>query len=136
MAITAVACRVGAYLHRAERPWLATVYFFGSAGAVLLGAAGLLRTLYPEMPWEQQAPLLMLVPLAYLVASRLYRGRPSETAVVWAAHAGTVVLLVSCLGTAFQGFALQQGKPLNLLLAVVLHRSGSILSPGGDLAGP
>jgi hypothetical protein len=61
---------------------------------------------------------LMLIPLAYLVASHLYRGQPSETAVVWAAHAGTVVLLISCLGTAFQGFVLQQGKPLNLLLAV------------------
>jgi hypothetical protein len=118
MAATAVACRVGAFLHRAERPWLATVYLFGSAGAVLLGAAGLLRRLKPDMPWEQQAPLLMLIPLAYLVASRLYRGRPSETAVVWAAHAGTVVLLISCLGTAFQGFVLQQGQQLNLLLAV------------------
>jgi len=117
MAVTAVACRVGAFLHRAERPWLATVYLFGSAGAVLLGAAGLLRTLNPDMPWEQQAPLLMLIPLAYLIASRLYRGRPTETAVVWAAHAGTVILLVSCLDTAFQGFALQQGQLLNLLLA-------------------
>ena len=84
---------------------------------MLLGAAGLLLTLKPDMPWDKQAPLLMLIPLAYLIASRLYRGRPTETAVVWAAHAGTVVLLLSCLGTAFQGFVMQQGQMLNLLLA-------------------
>ncbi len=34
-----------------------------------------------------------------------------------ACHAGTVVLLVSSLGTAFQGFALHHGVTLNLLLA-------------------
>src|SRR5205823_5486535 len=111
------ACRVGAILHRAGRPRLATVYLFGSAGAVLLGAAGLLLVLDPTLGWEWQAPVLMLIPLAYLGAARLYRGRPQETAVVWAAHAGTIVMLVSCLGTAFQGFALQQGQTLNLLLA-------------------
>jgi hypothetical protein len=69
------------------------------------------------MPWEEQAPLLMIVPLAYLVAARLYRGRPSETPVAWAAHAGTLIMLASSLGTAFQGFVLQEGQTLNLLLA-------------------
>ena len=59
----------------------------------------------------------MLIPLAYLVASRLYRGRPSETAGRLGGPRGHGVLLLSCLGTAFQGFVLQQGKSLNLLLA-------------------
>ena len=114
---TAVACRVGAYLRREDGPWMAWTYLFGTAAALLLGAAGLLLTLDPSMEWHYQAPLLMLIPLAYLAASRLYRGRPLETPVVWAAHAGTVVMLVSCLGTAFQGFVLQHGTTLNLLLA-------------------
>ncbi len=117
LALTAVACRVGAYLHRADRPWLANTYLFGTAGALLLGAAGLLMTLYPGMEWRQQAPVLMLIPLAYLVAVRLYRGGALETPVVWAAHAGTAVLIVSCLGAAFQGFVLQHDPSLNLLLA-------------------
>ena len=118
MALTAIACRVGAYLHRADRPWLVWTYLFGTAGALLLGAAGLLMTLNPGMEWRYQAPILMLIPLAYLTAARLYRGRSLETPVVWAAHVGTVVLLVSCLGAAFQGFVLQHDPSLNLLLAV------------------
>ncbi len=117
LALTAVACRVGAFLHRADRPWLANTYLFGTAGALLLGAAGLLMTLNPGMEWRQQAPILMLIPLAYLVAARLYRGGALETPVVWAAHAGTAVLIVSCLGAAFQGFVLQRDPSLNLLLA-------------------
>ena len=74
-------------------------------------------TLNPGMEWRQQAPILMLIPLAYLIAARLYRGGALETPVVWAAHAGTAVLIVSCLGAAFQGFVLQHDPSLNLLLA-------------------
>ena len=42
MFLTAVSCRIGAHLYRHSIPWLSTTYFFGTAAATLVGAAGLL----------------------------------------------------------------------------------------------
>src|SRR5205823_112865 len=42
MLVTALSCRVGAHLYRQTRPGLSVTYFFGTAAALLLGAAGLL----------------------------------------------------------------------------------------------
>jgi hypothetical protein len=144
MLVTAVSCRVGAYLYRRTQPNLSTVYFFGTAAATLVGAAGLLAVLGLQT-WAAQAPLLMLLPLAYLVAARLYAGRTPERPLVWVAQAATVVMLLSSLvaavhgfpvvpadaaapalggdpfanavGAAGRGFLLARGEALNLLLA-------------------
>ena len=102
---------------RSGHGWRHT-YLFGTAAALLLGAAGLLMTLDPGMEWRRQAPILMLIPLGYMVAARVYRGGRLETPVVWAAHAGTGILILSCLGAAFQGFVMQREPSLNLLLAL------------------
>jgi hypothetical protein len=119
MLATAVSCRVGAYLYRHDRPSLSVTYFFGTAAATLVGAAALLRLLGPaDMRWEDQAPALMIIPLAYLVASRLYRGHTPERPLVWVAQAATAVMLVSSLGTAFRGFVAMRNDALNLLLAL------------------
>jgi hypothetical protein len=119
MLVTAVSCRVGAFLYRRSHPGLATTYFFGTAAATLAGAAGLLLVVLPpeSRGWQYQAPLLMLIPLAYLVASRFYRGHTPERPLLWVAHAATAVMLVSSLGAAFHGVLLVQGESLNLLLA-------------------
>lgn len=116
MAIAAITCRVGAYLNRHIHPGLSATYFFGTAAATLVGAAGLL-TLLGLTAWQQQAPLLMLLPLAYLVAAWLYRGHTPEQPLVNAAHAATAVMLVSSLAAAFRGFVLVRGDTLNLTLA-------------------
>jgi hypothetical protein len=71
----------------------------------------------PALQWQDQAPLLMLIPLLYLVAARLYRGHTPERPLVWVAHAATAVMLLSSLGAAFRGFLLIKGEALNLLLA-------------------
>ncbi len=95
MAVTAVSCRIGAYLYRHERKDISTTYFFGTAAATLAGAAGLLVVASDgKMAWHEQAPLLMIIPILYLIASRLYRGHTAEQPLGWVAHAATAVMLV------------------------------------------
>ncbi len=119
MLTVAVSCRVGAFLYRHDSPSLAITYFFGTGAALLVGAAGLLLVLYPAYAsWEFQAPILMLIPLLYLGAARLYRGHASERPVLWVAHAAMAVMLASSIGAAFQGFVLVADATLNLRLAL------------------
>ncbi len=122
MLATALSCRAGAFLYRRDMPGLSLTYFFGTGAATLAAAAGLLLVLDPRMRWDTQAPLLMLIPLAYLLAARPYRGHTPERPLVWVAHAATLVMLLSSVGAAFKGFApsafgLVQGHGLNLALA-------------------
>jgi hypothetical protein len=119
MLLTAISCRIGAYLHRHDYPALSTTYFFGTGAATLAGLAGLLLVLSDHrMPWQEQAPLLMLLPLAYLLAARLYRGHSPETPLTRVAHAATAVMLAASVLAAFrQNFVVIEGQRLNLLLA-------------------
>lgn len=96
MLVVAVANRLSAYFYRKRTPRLAAAYFFFSAAGLMVAVAGTLRFMNFTQ-WHQQAPLLMLVPLAYLVASRLWRGHTPERPLRWVAHAGTVVVLLYTL---------------------------------------
>ena len=117
MLLTAVSCRFGAHLYRSSQPRLAAVYFFGTAAATLVAATALLAAL-GLTTWQQHAPWLMLLPIAYLVTARLYRNRPEEMALVWVSHLATAVMLVSSLASALDGFGLVHQNPLNLVLAL------------------
>jgi hypothetical protein len=117
MLATALSCRTAAYLYRHSNPPLSLTYFFGTGAATLVGAAGLLKVAWPQMLWQHQALLLMLIPLLYLLAARLYRGHTPERPLVGVAHAAAIVMLISSLAAAFQGFLLIKGATLNLLLA-------------------
>jgi hypothetical protein len=117
MLLTAVACRVGAHTYRHSHPRLSAVYFFATAAATLVGATALLAVLGLNT-WRENAPVLMLVPIGYVGAARLYRGRPAERPLVWVAHAATVALLFASLASAVDGFALVREQPLNLVLAL------------------
>ncbi len=79
----------------------------------MLMASGVILSCQPELQWIFIAPLLMGFPLAFLIAGRLYRGRPMETPIVWAAHAMTLVLIVCCLASACQDFVVQTNTPEN-----------------------
>ena len=116
MALTVVSCRVGAYLYRHTQPRLTAIYFFATALAELITAAGLLRVL-GLLRWEQQALILMLIPIGYAVAAYLYRDTTWSGPVLWAAQAATAVMLLSGLAAAVQGFTAVVGQPLNLYLA-------------------
>jgi hypothetical protein len=118
MLAAAVSCRVSAHLFRHTNPALSMTYFFGTGAATLAGAAGLLVVMRPGIGWQGQAPLLMLIPLLYLAAARLYQGHSQEKPLLWVAHAATIVMLISSIGTTFQGFLLIAEDRLNLSLAL------------------
>ncbi|HTU93092.1 MAG TPA: hypothetical protein VMF69_23630, partial [Gemmataceae bacterium] len=71
MLLTAVSCRFGAYLHRNSQPRLAAIYFFATAAATLVAATSFLAALGLNT-WQQHAPWLMLLPIVYLIAARMY----------------------------------------------------------------
>jgi hypothetical protein len=117
MLVTALSCRAGAYLYRRTWPQLSAVYFFATAAATLLGATALLAALGLNT-WQQHAPWLMLLPIAYLIAAHLYRGHTAEQPLVWISHAATAVMLVTSLASSLEGFTLVTHRPLNLVLAL------------------
>ncbi len=96
MLVTALACRAAAYLYRRSYPELSAFYFFATAAATLVFAAEL-TWLVGLKPWETEAPVLMVIPILYLIAAHLYRGHTPEKPLAWCAHAATVVMLVCSL---------------------------------------
>jgi hypothetical protein len=117
MLLTALSCRLGAHLYRREMPQLSWFYFFTTVGATMVGAVALL-TVLGQTTWEQHAPWLMLIPIAYVIAARLYRGRASEQPMLWCAHLATLLMLIASLASAVEGLTPVSGKPLNLVLAL------------------
>jgi hypothetical protein len=121
MLVTALCCRLSAFLYRHTMPWVSTVYFLGTAAATLVGAVGLLAVLGLKT-WDGQVPLVMLIPIAYLVAARFYRGHTAEDPLTWVAHTATAVMIVSVLAAALhvihQVVEPVVGDRLNLLLAL------------------
>lgn len=117
MLLTALSCRFGAYLYRSIQPRLTAVYFFATAAATMVAATAFLAALDLNT-WQQHAPWLMLLPIIYLIAARLYRGQSEEQPLLWVSHAATVVMLTASLASAVEGFAPVQNQPLNLALAL------------------
>ena len=125
MLVVAIANRVSAYATRhSARAW-SSAYFFVSAAALMVTAAGLLRTL-GVVAWHAQAPWLMLIPLAYMVASRLWRGHTPAQPLYWVAQASTAVILFHVLAaaaTSLESFELMfepiKQHSQNLLLGLV-----------------
>ncbi len=120
---TALVCRWAAHLYRRSLPGLSVAYFFLTGAVTLVGAAGL-ASVVGLTSWDVQGPVLMLVPIAYLVAARLYRGTTPEGPLVWVAHTATGVMLGAVLLSALQFdalrvFAPHHGLELNLRLALV-----------------
>jgi hypothetical protein len=93
MLVVAATNRVSAYAYRKTSERMTAAYFFFSAAGLIVAAAGLLRVLN-LVEWHQQAPLLMLIPIAYLVASRLWRGHTPERPLGWVAHAAVAVIML------------------------------------------
>ncbi len=123
MFVTALSCRAAAHLYRKTYPDLSTFYFFATAAATLVFAAEL-AWLIGLKPWETAAPVLMSIPILYLIAAQFYRGHSPERPLIWCAHASTAVMLLCSLYVA-AGVVPQvaevtpvTGRVLNLLLAV------------------
>jgi hypothetical protein len=121
MILTAVTCRLSAHLHRKTNDGLSAAFFFLTAAATMVAAAGLL-TVLGIGTWAAQAPILMLIPLAYLLASQFYGGDIQRKSLMAVARVATGVMIFSVLTAAThlspRVFDSIQGKSLNLLLAV------------------
>ena len=124
MVLVAVSNRVSAWLDRHTAPVQSAVYFFGSAAAAIVAAAGLLRALGLE-DWTVQAPWLMALPITYLVAGRLWRGHSPERPLTWVAQAATVVILIGVLAASIEvggietALSPRTGERANLLYGLV-----------------
>ncbi len=119
--INAVCCRAAAWLRRTDRPDLVRHYLFASAAALLVGVAGLL-SLWGVGDWSVQAPLLMLIPICYLLASRMWSDPNVRAALSAVAQTAAIVMLVSIVLSALhitpRVVEPIVGHPLNLLLAL------------------
>ncbi len=118
MAVTIVSCRVGAHLYRESADGLADLYFIATAAATLVGAASLLAVLEVKT-WEVSAHLLILIPIAYVVAAALYRGGPSAPPLVRAAHLAALVLLLLAVPRMFFSVTHMAEPSLRLWLALL-----------------
>ena len=101
MLLVAACNRMSAHLFRVSAPRWSAVNLFASAAALLVAAAGLLRVLELTR-WTQQAPWLMLVPIGYLVAARLWRGHTIERPLGWVAQTAAAVILFHVLVAGLQ----------------------------------
>lgn len=93
MLIVAVSNRISAWVYRHESPQQATAYFFLGAAALILAAAGFLRSGLGLTEAYQQAPLVMLIPMGCILAARWWRGQPEERPLTWVAHTAAAVIL-------------------------------------------
>src|SRR5262249_26428266 len=100
---------------------LSVAYFFATAAATLVFAAGLTWMIGLE-PWETEAPLVTIVPILYLIASYMYRGHTPEKPLIWAGHAAVGIMLFCsiwvALGITPQVVARIEGDNRNLLLSL------------------
>lgn len=92
----AVCNRISALLEQRSGGRRQAFYLFLSAAGVVVGAAGLLRMI-GMVEWPQQATLLMLIPIAYLIAARLWRDRGPARPLGVVAHVATGVILAHVL---------------------------------------
>lgn len=128
MVWVAVCHRISAFLCRKTSPHASASYFFGSAAAVLVAAAGALR-MQGLKEWSDQAPWLMALPILYLLASRLWRGHSPERPLARVAHAATAIIVLAGIWSALETTAgnpilhPRQGQTANLLLGIVFSEA-------------
>jgi hypothetical protein len=121
LVLTALVCRLSAFWTRKTHPEVSTAYFFATGVATLVAAAGIAWRIGLE-PWERQAPVLMLVPIAYIVSAWLYREHSPSKPLVWVGQAATAFMIVCSIGVSLDitPRAVQPvvGRELNLLVAL------------------
>ena len=127
MLISAISTRVSAYLCRRTSPKASADYFFLSATSVLLAVAGLLRVV-GITTWSDQAVWMMLVPIAYLIGARLWRGHSVERPLYWVAQTATAVILAHVFFATLDSltsFAPMEGRRSSLMLGLVFAEAAA-----------
>jgi len=117
MLMTALASRVGAYVYQNVSRQFSLAYHFASGGSLMIATAACLA-MFGGQRWDQHAPILMLIPMVYLLAAHFYDERASAQPLRWVAHAAAVIMLISSVSSAFAGFRPDGSPVLHLSLAV------------------
>ena len=123
MLLVAVVHRILAHLSRDHEDWrISTSHFFMTGAGILIASAAFLRQC-GWVDWAQQAPLLMLIPIGYVIATRLYRGSSAERPLIYVSQTATAVILLCVLAAATEQGELAILRPVmqqtsNLLLGL------------------
>lgn len=120
MLFAAASCRLGAYTVQKTggRSFLATVQFFATGAATMIAAVAALAVMGLNS-WQSHAPIMMLVPIAWLIASHLYGQRDPAQPLYAVAQVGAAVMLISSLATTLRGFfGLPGSETLHLPLSL------------------
>jgi hypothetical protein len=121
MLLVTACTRALAVVFQSRNPKFASAYLFLSAASVLVAVAGTLRAV-GVTDWSHQAPVLMLVPIGYIIAARSWRGQQPEWPLAVAAQVSTGVILIHLLFSAVRvdNFLVPiEGSIENLWLALV-----------------
>lgn len=135
MLVTAAANRISAWLVREDDPKSSSAYFVLSALSLLIAAAGLLRVL-GLTAWNQQAPWLMIIPIGYMAASRLWRDRSAERPLYWIAQVSAgIILAFTLVSTMSDAYSLvpREGAMATLRLALVFAEATVLYALGAVL---
>lgn len=125
MLVSAACARICAGLFSRTHFTSSSIFLFLSAGGLLAAYAGLLRVI-GITGWNEQAPLLMLAPIGYIIAAAVERGRWNEQPLGWIAHLSAAFILLGTLLAAMLNlgyrldefdFELFHGGMTNLLFA-------------------
>lgn len=122
MLVVALCNGISCHLMRQQSSEGQTTYLFMSAAAVLLATLGLMPLIGLTL-WYQQAPLLMLLPIIYVIGCRIWRGRTIERPLYWIAQSATALILLFVAGNAlkldFNAIRPEQGALPHLMLGMV-----------------
>lgn len=131
MLLVTICTRAAALVFQKQSSRLAADYLFLSAASFLVVIAALLRPLGITQ-WSQQAPVLMLAPIGYMIAARLWRGQQPERPLAIAAHVGAGLILFHLLGSTLQEvdlfLVLVQGSLENLWMALTFAEAALFYS--------
>ncbi len=105
-------CRISGYLYEHASSALAAAYLAATAASTLVALAGFL-TLTGIKAWPVQSDILMLIPIVYLLVSRLYKAQSGQHSLFAVAHLATIVLTFSVLFS-----ALNIAQPLEPVVGV------------------
>ncbi|MFT5523988.1 MAG: hypothetical protein ACI9G1_001194 [Pirellulaceae bacterium] len=122
MCIVAVANRVSAFVYQDRSPSLSAVYVIFSAGGLVVAAAGTLRML-EFVDWHTQTMWMMLIPLGYLVAAQMWKGKAPERPVAWVAHVTLAIILAHVFFGAMASYVRGFESIISLRLAIILAQA-------------
>jgi len=102
MVVIAAGNRISSWIFEQSKAWFAAAYLFLSASGLMIAAVALLRAM-DWVQWTHRAPVVLVIPIFYLIGSRFWRGKPAERPLYWVAQTATAVIFYHML--CYHGYA-------------------------------